>query len=97
MTKPAHNTADDDGTTPLHHAAQKGYVKICKIIAQSLPSGHRNPDSHGCTPRDLAIKSYRRGKITLDTVNQIKALCESYYESYESYDESYDDESYDES
>ena len=78
MTKPDHNTADDDGRTPLHDAAQMGYVKICKIIAQSLPSGHRNPrDSEGLTPRDEAINSYRRGDITLDTLNQIKALCSS--------------------
>ena len=78
MTKPAHNTADIDRDTPLHRAAEMGYVKICKIIAQNLPSGHRNPrDSEGCTPRDLAINSYRRGDITFDTLNQIKALCAS--------------------
>ena len=64
-----------EGSTPLHLAAGKGSVQMCKIIAQTLPLGHRNPrDFEGQTPCDYAIRSHRHGDITLDSLDQIKAL-----------------------
>ena len=67
-----------EGSTPLHLAAGKGFVQMCKILAQNLPLGHRNPrDFEGRTPCDYTIENHRRGDISLDTLDQIKALCET--------------------
>lgn len=44
------NTPDNAGYTPLHYAARKGYVDICKILLQNgalvdaqTKSGHATP------------------------------------------------------
>ena len=50
------NPRDNDGSTPLHMAAEKGYSKVCKLIIEDLED--INPgDNHGFTPLHLAAKN----------------------------------------
>ena len=44
--------ADYDGLTPLHLAAQKGHLDVCKLIIPNIEN--RNPGSKWSTPKDLA-------------------------------------------
>ena len=47
------NPRKDDGWTPLHYAAKKGHLDICKLICKNIED--KNPkDNYGLSPIFLA-------------------------------------------
>ena len=49
------STKDDYGKTPLHYAAEKGYLKECKVILENVQE--KNPkDNIGFTPLHYAAQ-----------------------------------------
>ena len=50
------NPSNDWGQTPLHIAAEKGFVEICQLLIQNAPD--KNPsDKYGQTPMHCAFKN----------------------------------------
>ena len=51
------NPQDHNDNTPLHFAAEKGYLNICKLIMQNVYVYDKNPENNfGVTPLHLAAK-----------------------------------------
>ena len=49
------NPSDDFGTTPLHKAAKRGHLLVCKLIIEQI--GDINPrDNDGKTPLQMAVE-----------------------------------------
>ena len=52
------NPANDIGDTPLHNAAEKGFMNACVTVCKYIPIEERNPKNNaGQTPMDLAYKN----------------------------------------
>ena len=64
---------DNYGCTPLHLAANDGYLEICKFLIENLDD--LNPYTNGKTPIYFANERNHRAIVSLLRLAQIKNYC----------------------
>ena len=75
------NPRDNYGYTPLHYAAESGYLAICKLIITNVED--KNPGFmcfRGLTPLHLAARKghYDICRMFMENVPELRILHESY-------------------
>ena len=71
------NPRDDSGLTPLHMAANKGYLEICKLLMKGLSNKNPVSDDGQHTPLHLALAhsgDLDTVKLLLQNSEDVKSL-----------------------
>lgn len=69
------NVVDKDGRTPLHHAAQRGYVDLAEYLIK-IGADVNSVDNFKNTPLHLTAHSgYTKGNYVLVNIEEAAKLC----------------------